>query len=57
MIEILEVMDVDRNTVNLYEIKFEMTKKYGDDVRFGYSYRRDLPDQLTVYKVIPEEDE
>lgn len=58
MIKVLDVMDV-RGSVygtNMDAIKAQMIEKYGPDVRLGYSFRTNEPDQVTVYKVIKEED-
>lgn len=58
MIEIKEILEV-RGSVydaNMQAIKAQMIEKYGPDVRLGYSFRTDAPDQVTVYNVIKEDE-
>lgn len=58
MIEIMEIMDVKGSVydANMEAIKAQMIEKYGPDVRLGYSFRHNQPDQVTVYKVIKEDE-
>lgn len=58
MIEIKEILNVNGSVydVNMDKIKEQMRQTYGDDIRLGYSFRTDEPDQVTVYKVIKEDE-
>lgn len=59
MIEILEILNVNGSVydANIDAIKKQMKRLYGEDIRLGYSFRTNEPDQVTVYRIIKEEEE
>ena len=58
MIQIIQIFDVNGSVYdcNTSKIKAKLHELYGDDIRIGYSFRTDMPDQITVYKVMEDED-